>query len=152
MICYLATTIWRPYQKVNFRPWLRGEGKQNDHSVLTFAPPPPPQPMNNDQALTKVDVQTYLSGSINNNNYSDQSHNEPRYEVSLPRYAATLSHHQSTNHDKNNTTKLETSNRININKPACGSKIQVKLILISNLRSISVSPPITVHSNEVTAS
>mgnify|MGYP000049556141 FL=1 len=73
--------------------------------------------MNNDQALTKVDVQTYLSGSKKNNNYSDQSHNEPRYEVSLPRHAATLSHHQSTNHDKNNTTKLETSNRININKP-----------------------------------
>ena len=68
-------------------------------------------------ALTRADVQTYLSGSIKNNNYSDQSHNQPKYEVRFPRHAATLSHPPSTNHDKNNTTKLETSNKININKP-----------------------------------
>ena len=36
--------------------------KPHEHSVINFASAPPAQPMNNDQALTRVDVKTYLKG------------------------------------------------------------------------------------------
>ena len=87
---------------------------------------PLPPPMNNNQALTRVNVKAYLNGrgkvvyqgNIKTENHSDESQRHPNYEpVRLQTAPAILSHHHSTNHDSNNTIKLETSNRININKP-----------------------------------
>ena len=119
--------------------------------------------MNNDQALTRVDVKTYLSGrevasvqNITNDSHSNQIHKHQNAQNNLPKVPVIVYHHQSTNRDINNTTKLETSNRININKPEVTlnrrlassiSEIQVKLILINNFCFVSVLPSITVHSN-----
>ena len=99
--------------------------------------------MNNNQALTRADVKTYLNGRGNGvsqgnfqiDNHSDESHKRPDYErISSPKDAAIVSHHPTTNHDNNNTTKLETSNRININKP----EVTFNRILASSILHVQV--------------
>ena len=77
--------------------------------------------MNNDQALPWADVKTYLRGGasqVNNitDNHSDEKHNHRNHDQ-FNTGEPIPSYDPSTKSNKKTTRNLETSNRININKP-----------------------------------